>query len=358
MPSSEKNSHKSDLDLLVTFPVFSDFFCGRHGENAITIKRVIHMIKEILHDNISDLNKLDGIISSYFRFIKEKYNRTEYPLKERLRKGLTDSTMAIFVANDESSTPIGFSIAHKTEGRLSIILGNMDEKVVDESINMNAKALFDSAYDYLKAEHNIIKIGGDLSSSLQAHALNMGFTDYKRARMFINRDVVLNLREDDLPVNFSFIPWKVEMLETIADLMAKDHFYPNHPDGYVFSQYGGFNGCKKLLEEISKNTFGEFHDEYTRILKYKDELVGMCSITKLGNNVGYIPEIILSRDYTRKGLGKALLIHSLKHFVNKEKASPKIELDVTLFNEKAANLYESIGFESINTYSVLIWNKN
>ena len=44
--------------------------------------------------------------------------------------------------------------------------------------------------------------------------------------------------------------------------------------------------------------------------------------------------------------------------MKEEDSAPKIELDVTLMNTKAANLYESIGFEQINTYSVYVWNQN
>lgn len=317
------------------------------------------MIKEISNENIGELEILDEIIFSYFKHMKEKYNQSEYPLKERLRKGINESKIIIHLATDENSEPVGFAIAHKVEGRFSIILDMNDKKKsrTNKSIEIE-KTLFDVTFSYLKNTHDIIRIAGDISTFLKQHALNQGFTNYKRARMGITREKVKALEELELDSDFHFTSWTNEMKEIFADIMAEHHFSPNHPDGFVFSQYTGFDGCKRLLEEMTKNTFGKFTSSQTRILKHGDEHIGMCSVTKLDSNNGYIPEIIISQQYKGKGIGKTLLVHGIKHYMNEEETSLKIELDVTLMNTKAANLYESIGFEQINTYSVLVWNQN
>ena len=323
---------------------------------------MIQEINEISKGNLDDLNNLDGIISSYFQYMKEKFNQSEYPLKERLRKGISESKLKIYLASTDDLGPIGFTVVHQVEGRFSFILdmSTLERMTSTQSLELE-KALFDKAFSSLKDGRSNIRFFGELSTELKHHALTCGFTDYKRARMSITRKKVDNLDEVnsifDSDTRFYLSSWTDEMLDIYADLLARQHFNPDHPDGSVFAHYSGFEGCKRLLEEITKNTFGKFTNSQIRILKFKDEHIGMCCMTKLPSNNGYIPEIILAQQYKGRGLGKALLVHSLKHYMKEEPTSPAIELDVTLKNTTAANLYNSIGFEEINTYSVLVWTK-
>ncbi|MHA1968142.1 MAG: hypothetical protein ACW964_10115, partial [Candidatus Hodarchaeales archaeon] len=252
-------------------------------------------MKEISNKNIGELDKLDGIISSYFKRMKEKFNRPAYPLKERLRKGINESKILIYLASDENLGPVGFTIVHKVEGRFSVILDKNDKGETNNTLIEVEKALFDVAFGYLKKTHNIVRIAGDVSTVLEQYALNQDFTNYKRARMGITREQINSLEELELDSNFHFTSWTNEMIDIFADIMSRHHFSPNHPDGFVFSQYTGFDGCKRLLEEMMKSTFGKFSNSQTRILKHGDEHIGMCSVTKLGSNNGYIPEIILSQ---------------------------------------------------------------
>jgi ribosomal protein S18 acetylase RimI-like enzyme len=319
-------------------------------------------VNEISKKNLDELDNLDGVIAAYFQYMKEKFNRPEYPLKERLRKGIEESKLRIYLASTDNLGPIGFTVVHHGEGRFSFILDlNLLEKMKPTRSLELQKALFNEAFGSLKEGHTIIRFFGELSIELEPYALSCGFTNYKRARMGITRDKIDSL--DDVTSvfvsesGFHLGSWTDEMLGIYADLIATQHFCLNHPDGYIFSQYQGYEGCKRLLEEITKSTFGKFTNSQTRILKHGDEHIGMCSVTTLPSNIGYIPEIILAQHYKGRGLGKALLVHSLQHYLKEEPNASTIELDVTLKNTNAANLYNSIGFEELNTYSVFVWTQ-
>jgi ribosomal protein S18 acetylase RimI-like enzyme len=314
------------------------------------------LIEEISKSNIEDLDKLDTIISEFFDRMKEKYNQSAYPLKEILKKGLLDSKVKINVGFDDNSIPIGFSFIHKSEGKFGVILNRSISRESSYSLlNVMENTLFDEAFNELKTTHSNIRIAQEISYNLEQYARSNGFTNYKRARMSITKETIDTLKVAVIDSSFSFDAWNAEFENDIAKIIAKYHFSPKNPDGILFSQYSGVDGTKRLLKQITESRFGKFTSTQTRILKHLEKPVGMCSVTKLDTGNGYIPEIVLSPQYKGKGIGKALLVHSLKHFMNEESTAPMIELDVTLKNFQAANLYETLGFEQMYTYTVLVW---
>ena len=83
---------------------------------------MIQEIYEISKDNLDDLNNLDGIISSHLQYMKEKFNQPEYPLKERLKKGISEAILKIYIVSTDDLGPIGFTVVHQVEGRFSFVL--------------------------------------------------------------------------------------------------------------------------------------------------------------------------------------------------------------------------------------------
>ena len=205
----------------------------------------MHKIHEISKENLDKLNDLDGVIASYFQYIKENFEMPSYPLKERLRKGINDSKIKIYVVSTDNLGPVGFTVVNQIEGRFSFILDQDALIKVGPTRSLELEiALFEAAFTFLKSTHKIIRIFGRISINLEQHVVAHGFSNYKRARMDITREKVAALADLDnrflSKPDFHLTSWTDDMLESFADLMAREHFHPDHPDGYIFAQYTGF----------------------------------------------------------------------------------------------------------------------
>jgi ribosomal protein S18 acetylase RimI-like enzyme len=71
-------------------------------------------------------------------------------------------------------------------------------------------------------------------------------------------------------------------------------------------------------------------------------------------NYAYIPDICIDPNIRRKGLGRALLVDTLKRLIEKYSELDGVRLDVTLENP-AKHLYDSLGFKELRRYEVLNW---
>jgi ribosomal protein S18 acetylase RimI-like enzyme len=73
----------------------------------------------------------------------------------------------------------------------------------------------------------------------------------------------------------------------------------------------------------------------------KDSLVGFCFIC-LWRDIPFVWELVVSKKYQEKGIGKYLLVHSLLKL--KKAGYKQIALYVTEGNDRAQALYQSLGF--------------
>ncbi|MFW9995243.1 MAG: GNAT family N-acetyltransferase [Candidatus Odinarchaeota archaeon] len=221
----------------------------------------------------------------------------------------------------------------------------------------NEKKLFDFAFKRIRDSCKIICLMNPLiSSNLSDHMIRYGFQVFDRAKLSIDRKTIENLDEPEFPREYDFVGWSSDIHHSLVELIANFHLNGDiHIDGKVFPHWCGFDGSDKLLVRIENNVYGRFDANHARILRYNGKSIGTCIITVLPSNIGYIPEIVVSQHYQRKGLGAKLLIHSLKHFIEDESDIASVELDVTLSNSKAKNLYTSLGFKPLNKYSWYVW---
>ncbi|MFX0065968.1 MAG: GNAT family N-acetyltransferase [Candidatus Hermodarchaeota archaeon] len=313
------------------------------------------MIKQITLDTLDDLTDL---ITDYLQFLKDERGRPPSPLKEQLKELLSEKARVIFALYQKNQV-LGFATASPSEGIINVIHIQKSIKERDDSEALiYEKKLFNAAFTYLKADCSTVRIFGiQISDNLANYVVKNGFKNIKRAKMFIERESIESLVEPDLPSEYKFVPWNVDLIPFIADLLAMYHFNGDqHPDAEVFPQFAGIEGAKRLIEGIRTNKYGQFKEDYTVIIKHNEKCIGANFMT-LFPEFGYIPEIIVSPEHRGKGLGKGLLIHSLKQFIKKEPDISRVELDVTLKNIPAARAYKSLGFQERDQYSVFIWNK-
>jgi GNAT superfamily N-acetyltransferase len=81
------------------------------------------------------------------------------------------------------------------------------------------------------------------------------------------------------------------------------------------------------------------------------ELVIMDNLAHQGTPSGIIEDVVVAKQYQRKGIGKAMMQHAMR--VCKEMGCYKVSLSSNLKRELAHRFYESLGFK-IHGYSFYI----
>ncbi len=168
--------------------------------------------------------------------------------------------------------------------------------------------------------------------------------------MTLEREEIEKLDSPVLPNGYSFSSYTSEMREEVADLIFKSN--EDNIDIHVFPEFfGTIENTVKLLEDIEKSVYGKYKNPQSKIIMKDNECVGICFMSLTADDTGYIPEIAIQPSHRRLGLGRAILVHSLKEQARVEEGLVKIDLDVTLANH-ALNLYQSVGFKETQTYSM------
>jgi ribosomal-protein-alanine N-acetyltransferase len=80
--------------------------------------------------------------------------------------------------------------------------------------------------------------------------------------------------------------------------------------------------------------------------KENDLIVGFLIISRF-KSVARINKIAVDPNYRRKGIGRTLLLSSIKYM--QDRGADEIELHVSVKNDVAFNLYKSVGFEVKST---------
>ena len=178
--------------------------------------------------------------------------------------------------------------------------------------------------------------------------MKMGMTYFKRYRMEIplNRDFTI---PQALPAGYSLLPWSEQLLEAHAE--AKYRSFEYEIDANVFPCFGEYEGCLRLMREISRRE--TFIAESTWLLQYQGgdgSAPQACGTiqgveNRLGcgaiQNVGIIPE------HRGLGLGTHLIHAALNSF--RARRLTTATLEVTTQNRGALRLYERLGFYRVKT---------
>ena len=193
------------------------------------------------------------------------------------------------------------------------------------------------------------------AKSVQNHILEIGFTKHDREHRTLPRADIDALAEPVLPSDMYLEPYTEAHRDEISELVFVGN--DGHVDQDVFPDFFGTpENCKRLLENIENNNYGEYKESSSWILRQGGVAIGACFMTIRNGDTGYIPDIVIEPAFRRKGLGKAILIHSLKRQAESEQGLAQTNLDVTNSNT-AYQLYESLGFQTVREYTMYTWKK-
>lgn len=175
----------------------------------------------------------------------------------------------------------------------------------------------------------------------------MGLTYFKRYRM--ETTLSGTLRTATVPLAYSLEPWDSALLEAHAD--AKYRSFCFEIDATVFPCLGERDGCRRLMDEISRRE--TFVPQATWLLTHHSPDTGMAescgTIQGICDRQGFgaIQNLGVTPVHRGLGLGTQLLFQALQGF--RKAGLRRAYLEVTAQNTGAVRLYERLGFRRVKT---------
>lgn len=298
--------------------------------------------------SLEDLDALEPLLGDYENTLEKV---PSISLKNQIFQGLSKKIIEAFALFDPKDRAIGLIITRRAKSDVNhgyIHLLHVYNTYKNSDVECK---LFDAAFASLKPCHSI-NLEFSVSDILTNHMLKLGFQKIDRSEMVIGRSAIKSLNKPSLPSKYSIVTWDSEMISSIAQLVASIN--SKTLDGVLFPFLAEITRCEAFILEIMNHPNVKSLSQHTRLLKHLDELIGVCFIAIRSDKIGIIPEFGISTTYQRKGLGRALITHSLLELFASISELEEVFLAVTLSNIGALKLYETLGFRHFRKFSIFI----
>lgn len=300
------------------------------------------MIKEIPED------KLDTIDPLINRLLEKSAEGQAPPnFLELVKTSVSEGKAFLYGAFSDDDLLLGIGMFGNVSKRISFVFADGD-------IGLETK-LVDVVFENHSNDCPLIVAAGPwITEEISNHLVKIGFRKLDRAYMTLERDNIESAKLPELSEVMKFEIYDEEQRDEVSRVILKAN--EGAIDQIVFPHFfGTLENCKKLVEDIEKNVYGDYKKPFSWILRNNGQVIGLCLMTIRNNgDTGYIPDIVIDPNHQGKGLGKALLIHSMKKIIVGEPDIVKVGLDVTLENN-AIFLYKSVGFKNVREYSMYNW---
>jgi ribosomal protein S18 acetylase RimI-like enzyme len=262
-------------------------------------------------------------------------------LKDLGSKGL----VSVYTARADGETLSGFVSLGRRSNSISFCYAEGDKDLERKFLQFG--------FNELKQNGKAIKAGGPwITPQISEHLLDIGFNKYDRKAMTLEKDTVESMGIPPLSADIELHAYTEEMREEVVDLIYAANI--GNIDIHVFPEFFSERDLvTKLVLDTENSRWGEWRDGISKVLTLDGKIIGVCFWTMQGTT-GYIPEIAIHPDYKRKGLGRYILVASMKTLIEEAEDLTGFRLDVTLDNP-ARNLYESVGFNDHVHYSMYSW---
>ncbi len=301
------------------------------------------MIHEINPDKVDEIKPMIDLF-------RERSDEGVVPedFHNQIKDSVSNNRASAFGNFTEDGVLNGIGLFGKVSHRISFVFADGNLEIETKIVSV--------LLDKFSKEYQFITTGGPwISDMLSEHIIEIGFTKHDRSYMTLPRNEVESLPEPALPDGMRFEPFSSSSRDEIAELMFKCN--DGHVDQDVFPDFFGTpESCGRLIENIEANRYGVYTEGLSWILHNGAAAIGACFMTCRNGDTSYIPDIVIDHGYRGKGLGKAILVHSMKRQLESDSAIVKVDLDVTLSNN-ARYLYESLGFKDVREHSMYIWKR-
>lgn len=135
--------------------------------------------------------------------------------------------------------------------------------------------------------------------------------------------------------------------------------YADHMDGEINDQYRSEEGALKFLKNIIMLPgCGQFQEHASFILRapHSHELVGAVLSSAVAPGVAHTTQVCVMPGYQRQGLGRRLIEATIQAL--RARRFNALSLTVTAANRGAVNLYASLGFTQIKTFTAGVWKSH
>ena len=293
--------------------------------------------------------KLDEIDPIIERLI-EQTEESQIPpnFLEQIKTAVSKDRGCIYGDYDEDGALRGIGFFGKVSSRISFVFADGNREIEQNLVS--------TLFERFSKERSFITTGGPwVDDVMSQYIRKIGFSKHDRQHMTLAKPEIERLSEPEFPADMSIEVYIESHRDEISELVFRGN--DSHVDQDVFPDFFATpEDCKRLLENIENNRYGDYKKQSSWILRQDDVAIGACFMTIRNGDTGYIPDIVIEPELRGRGLGKALLIHSMKRQSENEESLEKIDLDVTLSNN-AYYLYESLGFKTVREYSIYTWRK-
>ena len=300
--------------------------------------------------SITDIDLLDTLIQKYVDH-QIDVGVTLDTVKKQMENGLRQETHQVLMEESSEGIAQGFLVINLISDRLPILFANWNFQV--------EKRLLDSAFEKLSATCSHISFESGwptpwVSDELSSYAIKLGFVKYERGYMQhhpIDKDV---FAEVSIGEEFELIPFDDSMVEEISKLVFKSVDGTDDQDIWP-SIYISIPKIEEFLCKFLKGSFGKHEPFYSWVLQENEQNIGACFLMT-SEETGFLMHIVVDPEYRQRGLGRALLSHSIHSLLRVNPMITKMELAVTMTNP-AKLLYESLGFRILNDSSTYVWKR-
>jgi ribosomal protein S18 acetylase RimI-like enzyme len=256
--------------------------------------------------------------------------------------------------NNENSIYFIATVDKKTEGFMSF---DITKKIIRthrlfvkdcEENDALAFELISHTFNQLQSlEKEIFQIFFVKNFNLEQRLVENDFNVYHRVKM------VYDLEENQIPA-YSLDPtyqtanFTLDKLDEELQIIIDAN--KNSLDGEVFHQFSNMDLLKELFYDGKMDTDRLRSDSL--ILLKDNKIVGVNIVANLSESDAYIWVIALLEEHRGKGLGKYLMFKAHENCKNAN--VERINLDVTIENDAAYNLYKKLGYRETNRYLTVI----
>lgn len=147
-------------------------------------------------------------------------------------------------------------------------------------------------------------------------------------------------------------PWRGAHLSEAAPIMQAA--YEGGGEVEINQLFGTSEGCRAVLENIlNQGGCGMPVFEASAMVRQRGRGIGFAIITEIAPSQGHLVQVAVLPGYQRQGVARSLLDYSASRLWQRH--FDTLSLIVSRSNARAYRLYQTLGFQSILSFPVFIW---
>jgi GNAT superfamily N-acetyltransferase len=309
---------------------------------------------------ILDDNNIGKIKSLYENFLERSYDDYKFELQPLSFDIFEESAKEGFIKGfvlEENGTPACFLlyVDSLNEAVELNLIHCLDEKNINEKRKEITKAF--TKYVKEKSDKKVISypmMGIQSNFVQEIAALGYKLVGQTIEEFNFQNPTCLQLAEKsktiDLPQDYSIDSWKSDYFDEVVEIIHNQ--FKDAPDSLFDPRFKTIEGTKTIVTHIVENIYGDFSPEKTTVLKFNDEVCGICFVNMTTNITANVPIVAIKRPHHLKGFGALILKHTITKLREIRESNNLLSINATTDtdNYPAVRMYRKIGFKEIYTY--------